>query len=651
MLSNSFTKFIHWGISCFIVLFIAFPRIGKSQVTITPDTIQVCIGGMVNFVATVPGNDSTYIWSYASQVLYQDSLNTFAVITSPGNFPIGSYTIKCKVIFQNATADSSCAQLTVVSPPQAPNLIKLPAVDTVCEGESLSVIATGTGGGTGSCNFVYEYQAPNSTNWVLDSNFIAIGTGIAKFRVKIICSGEGCDDSPYEEVAWVVVQPNSIAVSSSDTILCLGQSVTLEAEVPMNALTCSYDWEKSRDAGLSWNQIPNSSSIFSDTPLESGIVLYRCQYICPAAQCADATSEVIQVEVFEIPSVLPFDDTLCYEEGLTIYLGSTIEGSAIFWEGPNATTGIDSITIDGNPVSAPIVFPYQAFSISQGPAQCIGDTLESEITVKPSPPEVLFSEQNPIALCSGTENLILSIKNPADTEIYKWYGRSQDSLFFAGDTTPSIRIQVIPPINTLRLSIVVTNLFSCSTIGNVEIPVSPQLAPQPQPVILNQGDILVSLDNQADSYQWGYDLKSTLEPVFLESEVFQDYFAQNTFDTTQRYYWVQTFYGECYTRTYYNGPEFVVSIEEIGRLFPFLQPKIFLDRSLDRLKVVLPRTYIEPTNLVLRNLTGKILSRQELLPNIDLGPYFISLTGLSRGMYFVQVESGNHPVVPLRFVY
>jgi len=109
----------------------------------------------------------------------------------------------------------------------------------------------------------------------------------------------------------------------------------------------------------------------------------------------------------------------------------------------------------------------------------------------------------------------------------------------------------------------------CTSTDTFAVTVGADVSASPQ-VIFYAPDELVCMDNTADSYQWGYDDRETLDSFSISGALNQDYFIAAP-DFANKYYWVITTHNGCSQKTYYNTPEDVAgiakSVAEIN-LFP-----------------------------------------------------------------------------------
>jgi hypothetical protein len=95
-------------------------------------------------------------------------------------------------------------------------------------------------------------------------------------------------------------------------------------------------------------------------------------------------------------------------------------------------------------------------------------------------------------------------------------------------------------------------LTGCSSSDSFSSNIGGGVSPNPEVVYYGSIELVCS-DNKADSYQWGYDDKITLDSSLIAGEVNQDYFI-TTPDFANKYYWVMTEHGGCLQKSYYNQP-------------------------------------------------------------------------------------------------
>jgi hypothetical protein len=79
----------------------------------------------------------------------------------------------------------------------------------------------------------------------------------------------------------------------------------------------------------------------------------------------------------------------------------------------------------------------------------------------------------------------------------------------------------------------------------------------------------VVLQNNEESYSWGYDDANTLAPTYINGEMNQDY-VNATPDFTANRYWAMVKHNGCYQKTYHtkpDGAQMRITLNEIS-VFP-----------------------------------------------------------------------------------
>lgn len=173
------------------------------NITLTPSAPAICAGQSVNITAT--GAD-TYTWSPSSGL---NSTNTPTVTANPLNTT--SYT----VVGTSTAGCTNTANVTVTVNP-VPNLSVLPSNPTICNGNSVNLVASGANN--------YTWAPATGLSSTTGSSVIANPAMTTIYQV-IGTTPQGCADTT---IVTVIVNPSpAVTVTPNNPIICQGNSATL----------------------------------------------------------------------------------------------------------------------------------------------------------------------------------------------------------------------------------------------------------------------------------------------------------------------------------------------------------------------------------------------------------------------------------------
>jgi len=135
---------------------------------------------------------------------------------------------------------TSCVSksITVVGQPQSPTTAtKLPNVAGVCEGSSITLSGSASGGNAGvSCEIQYRYSTNGGSSWTTTGttipNFNSIANGNNIIQARRASCQSGCNSSVWSTVAsWAVTAPPSAGTLSGNQTICASGSTTFTSTV------------------------------------------------------------------------------------------------------------------------------------------------------------------------------------------------------------------------------------------------------------------------------------------------------------------------------------------------------------------------------------------------------------------------------------
>lgn len=343
---------------------------------------NVSCNGYVDGNAEVNGSDPSLTYSYSwSNMPIQ---NTSIV----NNLDTGTYFC---LVTDVATGCFDTAFINITQPDSVNLQLTATTPDTICVNGSSSIQVNASGGsGNG---YIYSWFGPNINTSTAFDSLIVSPTSNSNYTINVV-DNNGCPSNTVNANIYIF-SPLNIIATASDTSICPGENITLNALGPFggNGGPYSFNWNN----GLGNNQTlltsPNTSSYYTVT-INDG--------------CSPIAKDSIQIIVNPSPVVSFYGDNLsgCESlEGFPVNFTNTTSPSEIdsaYWIFSNLFStdtnyyNIDSVRYltEGN---------YDVSLIVTSPNGCIGraDSL-SYITVNGLPIVDFEINPNPVSMFNPT---------------------------------------------------------------------------------------------------------------------------------------------------------------------------------------------------------------------------------------------------------
>jgi SprB repeat len=374
------------NLGCSVVL-TAQVAMGGPPATITPTTAEVCAGDSILLTAS---GGTAYSWSNgrttASIKVAPSATTTYSVTVSSGS---------CAGVIQRT-----------VNVQAKPNPSILPLNATICAGQPITL--AGNGGGT--------YNWSNNAT----TSSITVTPG-ASTTYTLTVTNNGCSSVVTKQV---VVNNNNFSLSASNTLICVGQSVTLSASGGT-----TYNWTTS-GTGSSITVSPTATTTYVVT-ISNGT--------CSAT--LDRTITVVQPPS---ASISPSNANICSGQNITL----TASGGDVFSWSNGATTSSISV--------APTATTVYSVTVSRN--GCAGSSIASRtVNVNTTPTAGINASASTI--CNGQSTTL----SATGTGTYSWSN---------GATTSSI---VVSP-NAFNTYFVTVNNAGCTAVASRDIVVNSTVA-------------------------------------------------------------------------------------------------------------------------------------------------------------------------------
>lgn len=181
----------------------------------SPTSSTFCTGGNVSIAGgAVTSNYGTRYWQNTTNNGTSRSDNTSPhTVSASGTYRYRPYN-------GNPANNNGCwgsqknTTVTVVADPTAPTASKNPNTTYVCVGNTVTIIASGGSGGTGTCVNQYRYRTYDGSAWSAwsgyssasgsDSYTVVAGNKQVQMQARRNCNGSGCGDPASSVVTWIV---------------------------------------------------------------------------------------------------------------------------------------------------------------------------------------------------------------------------------------------------------------------------------------------------------------------------------------------------------------------------------------------------------------------------------------------------------------
>lgn len=408
-------------------------------ITISATNDSVCIGSSVTLTAAGSGN---YTWSPSTGLSATTGASVVATPTVSTTYFVTEGASGC-------LGDTSIL-ITAIA---IPVVHVTPSADTICNGTSTTLTATGSS--------AYSWSPAIGLSGTVGATVTASPTISTTYTVTETTSGCSGDTT----VPIIVIQVPTISVTPPSASICAGFSTTLTASG-----STTYNWSPATGLNTTSGSVvtasPSTTTTYTVTETVSG--------------CAGDTTVTVTVSAIPVVVINPSAPSICI--GSSVALNAS--GAASYnWSpvsGLSATTG-SSVTASPN-----VTTTYTVQETSSG---CNADT--TVVVTVNSIPTTLVSPGS-LTMCSSDSALLIA--NGANT--YSW------SPALGLSSTTGASVVAHPPVTTTYLVTGTTN--GCSSIDSSVITVIPVPNISVNPVIANIciGQSATLTASGASNYSW-----------------------------------------------------------------------------------------------------------------------------------------------------
>ncbi|MES2701517.1 MAG: ice-binding family protein [Bacteroidota bacterium] len=480
---------------------VATVNIAPNAGTIT-GTTSVCPGSTTTLSNTASGG----VWSSVNtSVATIGSASGIVTGIAPGTSTI-SYTVtnSCGTVAATRTATVNTT----------PNAGTITGTATVCPGANTTLANTATGGVWSSVTMTTAIIG--SADGIVTG--ITPGTTMISYTVSNVCGTVAATT-----IVTVNPSPDAGTITGPSTV-CVGATTTLADGISGGI------WSSSNS-----NATVNTAGAVTGVIAGNVTISYTAAGICGTAIATHAMT------VNPLPNAGTITGTSGVCLGSTITLANAIAGGT--WRSSNATAAtVTGGAVTGLAVGTTVI----SYSVTN---MCGTAVAMKTVTVNALPAVPVISIQSPSTVCVGTmyQNFGTATTLPAGS-VYNWTAVNATVWAQGASRKNAIVNFTSAGAASVTLHTTITGT-GCTSNSTVAITVGTSAAQTD--VVSYFNNHFVCTPNNDNTYQWGYDDKTTLDSTILTGEINQDYVNASP-DFGNKSYWVMTTNGGCSQKTYYR---------------------------------------------------------------------------------------------------
>ncbi len=561
--------------------------------------------------------DANYIWSRPP---YSDTITTIPDLTFNYN-DTGKYNPSV-IITQNHCSETMHTTDSVLIFPTPTVTVNHPAL--ICK-QSSTVLTANLTRGTGT----YSWLPVSDLSCNTCANPTASPTITTTYTVTAINS-HGCIDTASTTV--MVDVPSVIVLSGRNTI-CNGEHDTI---IVVSGASGPYHWTGGTD--LSCTTCITDTVIVHPTSLRTYIL-----HAVDANSCNNSDSITVNVTPLAVlrssltPSAIcdntAFNYTPLSDSVGTVFAWNRVPVSGILPATNSGTGAISEILHNTTPFPDSVVYVYTMTYLG------CKDSQNVKLRINPLPAATPITTKSYSTVCNNTmyQNFGTTVAKPAN-ESYTWIGNNC-TVWAVGSDKQYCLVNFIDSGEAVVILATSYTGVKCYSNDSVIVRASSNQA-APVSVIYDNGN-LICLQNSVDTYQWGYDDKTTLDSTLIFNEINQNYYIPDL-DTAHKYYWVMTTSGSCLQKTYLNQP---TGINNVNAENSF-DVKVYPNPANDYLIIETIGNTAGVLSFNIIDLSGKTLKSEILNGN----KVSVGLKDLSNGMYLIEIYRDNIKTVTTKFL-
>lgn len=551
-----------------------------------------------NGIVTGTGAGSVSIYYVDTSICGTDSSNAFTVNVgglSPTGFIFGQ--------------DTSCLPGTV----QLYDTVAIAAggVWSVASGSSVTIDATGVVTALSAGSSVIAYTTSNGC-----------GPNDTTFKFTVF-------DAPH-------------LVSPATATSC--DSVQFTYTPNSDSAGASFAWTRDPVTGLS-NVAGVGTGGISEYLDNTGNSVVNAVYVYTSTLHGCSGSDSVTVAVSPTPFLTsPLFDTICSGAQFNYTVVTSATASTAWTRAlvtniapaTGAGTGniSETLTYSGPATSgATVIYVY-----SVNYPGCPAHTENVTLSVNPTPAAPQITTHSPSDVCTMTMDQNFGSATPPPAGVtYSWTATGAQ-VWATGSTRQYSLVNFTEPGNAIVYLLASIPGLNCPAKDSFPVSVGSAISDRPEVIYFNGDFVCLAADQ--DTYQWGYDNRSTLDSELFTGETNQNYRA-TTPDFTGKYYFVITTHNGCMQKSYFNAPTGVTNVTgSMGDM------KIFPNPADQFVNVEINNTPGGKYKVEVVNLLGQSLNAQDLVNNKAT----VSVADLASGVYFINCYRDGVKFASAKFV-
>jgi len=335
--------------------------------------------------------------------------------------------------------------------------------------------------------------------------------------------------------------------------------------------------------------------------------------------------------------------SICSGNTFVYYETGYVLGTTFAWSRPQVA-GISPVTGSGTgPISEvlidstllPKTVDYKIVMTANG----CKDSTHIQVVVNPSYIMPAIETNTPAEVCLNTKNQLFWIPVQAPAGVtYFWTGKNAKIKSTGNpDQYALVDFDSSAGPATITVTSNVTGYGCYNNSRSITLTVKPTIADEMQ-IIYYNGQFMC-LNNDQDSYQWGYDDGLTLQSTTLWGETNQTYFNYAP-DLVYRKYWCITWHNGCMQKTYYNAPTGVTELTDAINI------EVYPNPATDLLNVDINTRAGGKFELEVVDVLGQKISAVTVVNHKAK----VDISGLTPGMYMIACYRDGVKVNATRFI-
>ncbi|QLH31310.1 MAG: hypothetical protein HWD62_01650 [Cyclobacteriaceae bacterium] len=402
------------------------------DVVASPNAEAICSGGTTNIALSTSNGvaGATYSWTVVQSNVSGATAGFGASINQTLTATTSSSGTATYTITPASNGCNGTPIVVVVTVNPTPNVVALPASQTICSGANTNIALSTTNGVAGATYSWTVVQsgvsgATSDTGTTINQTLTATGSVAGTATYTITPTAGGCPGTPITVIVTVNPLPDVVASPNAETI-CSGGTTNIALSTTNGVAGATYSWTvvQSNVSGATAGFGTSINQTLTATTSSSGTATYT---ITPASNGCNGTPIVVVVTVNPTPDVvaLPASQTICSGSNTNIALSTTngVAGATYSWtvvqSGVSGATSDTGTTINQTLTATGSVAGTATYTITPTAGGCPGTPITVIVTVNPLPDVV--ASPNAETICSGgTTNIALSTTNGVAGATYSW---------------------------------------------------------------------------------------------------------------------------------------------------------------------------------------------------------------------------------------